>query len=86
MRNMTSDLVAKARLTGCMPLFLMKNAICSSTRDFGLNGYQMSTLNLQPKSYLALVGFFKGQGEDLQVITLTNEENKLIVIDNPTVA
>ena len=82
LRNMKSDLVAKAGLAGWMPLFLMKNAIISKTKQFGLNGVQVTTVNLQPKSYLAMVGFFKGNDKDLQIITLTDVEKKLVVIEN----
>ena len=84
LRNMQSELVAKARLAGFQPLFLIKNAIVQKTGRFGINGHQISTINLQPKSCLALVAFFRGSGDDLQIITLKNEEEEFMVIDNNT--
>ena len=84
LRNMESEMVAKARLAGYQPLFLMKNAIIQKTDRFGVNGTQVTTINVQPKSYLALVGFFKGKGEDLKIITLKNGQDNFMVIDNHT--
>ena len=84
-KNMESPMVAKARLLGFHPLFLMKNAIVQSTEKFGINGHQFTTINLKPKSFLALVGFFKGKGEDLQLITLKNEDNSnFMVLSGPS--
>ena len=81
-RNMESPLMAKARLAGFNPLFLLKNAIIQETHLFGLNGHQVTTIDIKPKSYLALVAFYKGSGKDLQIITLTNESNNVMVIRN----
>ena len=82
LRSMSSELVAKARLAGFQPLFLLKNAIVQKTDHFGLHGHQITTINVRPKSYLAMVGFFRGSGENLQLITLTNEENHFLVLAN----
>ena len=82
LKNMESPLVAKARLAGYRPLFLMKNAIVTETSHFGLNGYQVTSINVKPKSYLALVGFFKGNNTNLQLITLKNDEQNFMVLDN----
>lgn len=82
LRNMETDLVAKARLCGFKPLFLLKNAIIQATSNFGLNGQQVTTIDILPKSYLCLVGFFKGKGDNLQIITLKNQSNKFMVIAN----
>ena len=82
LRNMESELVAKARLAGFQPPFLMKNAIIQKTEKFGVNGTQVTTINIQPKSYLALIRFFKGNGDNLQVITLKNEAENFMVLDN----
>ena len=82
LRNMESEMVARARLAGFQPLFLMKNAIIQKTAKFGVNGTQVTTINVQPKSYLALVGFFKGKGNDLKIITIKNEQDNFMVIDN----
>ena len=79
---MESELVAKARLSGFQPLFLLKNAIVYPTDHFGLNGYQITTIDTKPKSYLALVGFCKGKGNNLQIITLRDEEDNFMVLDN----
>jgi hypothetical protein len=81
-RNMESPLVAKARLAGYHPLFLLKNAIIQETKHFGLHGHQLTTINILPKSYLALVGFFAGSGADLRVITLQNDKNSFMVLAN----
>jgi hypothetical protein len=86
LKNMESPLVAKARVAGFRPLFLMKNAIVTETQQFGLNGHQLTSINVKPKSYLALVGFFKGNNSNLQLITLKNEEQNFMVLDNRSYA
>jgi len=85
-RNMETELVAKARLCGFKPLFLLKNAICQQTSHYGLNGQQITTINIQPKSYLCLVGFFKGKGDSLQIITLKNQRDNFMVIANRSIS
>jgi hypothetical protein len=79
---MQSELVGAARRAGFFPVFALKNAIIQKSPKFGLNGYQLSTINLQPKSYLAMIGFVKGAAPNLQFITLTNSQNKVMVIAN----
>lgn len=80
LKNMKSQLMGKARLAGFLPLFLMKNAIVQRTSHFGINGHQITTINIKPKSYLALAGFFKGSGDDLQLIVLKNQEDNFMVL------
>jgi len=82
LKNMESVLVAKARLAGFRPLFLMKNAIVQKKSNYGLNGHQVTSINIKPRSYLALVGFFKGGEDNLQLITLKNQQNQFMVIDS----
>jgi len=82
LRSMESELVAKARLAGFQTLFLLKNAIIQDTTHFGLHGHQITTINISPKSYLAMVGFYKGYGDDLQLITLQNKEQNFLVLAN----
>ena len=83
LRNMESPVVAKARLSGFRPLFLIKNAIVQQTDMFGINGWQVTSINLKPKTFLALIGFFKGTGDNLQLITLQHKDkHNFMVIDN----
>jgi hypothetical protein len=79
---MKSSLVIQARLAGYQPVFLLKNALIQRSYNFGVNGYQFSSLDKRPKSYLALVGFSKGTTEDhdFSLITLTNRRNELLTI------
>ena len=83
LHNMESDLVVKARLAGFYPLFLIKNCLLQESRNFGVNGWQFSTMNKRPKSYLTLLGFWKGSEDngDLTIISVTNAKNQLIVIN-----
>ena len=81
-RNMQSELVARARLSGFHPLFLIKNCICQQTGRFGLNGFQMTSINKKPRSYLCLVGFYRGDGDDLEIITLEDTRNNFMVVAN----
>ena len=82
LKSMESELVAKARLAGFQTLFLLKNAIIQDTTHFGLHVHQITTINISPKSYLAMVGFYKGYGDDLQLITLQNKEQNFLVLAN----
>ena len=79
---MKSSLVIQARLAGYQPVFLLKNALIQRSYNFGVNGYQFSSLDKRPKSYLALVGFSKGttKDNDFSLITLTNRRNELLTI------
>ena len=81
-RDMQSTLVAKARLLGWMPLFIIKNAIVQNTNNFGINKTQVSAMNLQPKSCLALIGFVKGKPPNVKIISCTNDEGNLMVLPN----
>lgn len=81
-RNMQSPVVRAGRLAGFFPIFAAKNLIIQKTADFGINGHQLTTINLQPRSYLALVGFYKGTKDNLQIITLANGNNDLMVLPN----
>ncbi len=81
-RNMQSPLVAAARNAGFFPVFAAKNLLVQKTDNFGLNGVQLTTINMQPRSYLALVGFSKGDKDDLQIITIKNDNNELMVLPN----
>ena len=80
LNQMESDLVGRARLAGFHTLWLIKNCLLQKSESFGLNGYQFSTLDKQPKSYLHLVGFHKGsvEGGDLRIIPLTNSSNEFL--------
>lgn len=81
-RNMQSPLVACARKAGFFPVFAAKNIIVQKTENFGINGAQMTTINMQPRSYLALVGFAKGNKDNLQIVTIKNDNNELMVLPN----
>jgi hypothetical protein len=37
-------------------------------------------MDLVPKSYLVLAGFYRGKDEDLELITLTNEKDKFMAL------
>ena len=80
---MKSDLVVKARMAGYFPLFLMKNCLLQKSAAFGKNGWQFSSMDKRPKSYLALVAFYKGKEEDgtLSVITLSNKNDELLTLE-----
>ena len=82
--NMESDIMEKARLAGFLPVFLIKNAYLQRSAKFGLNGYQVSTMDMHPKSFLLLVAFYKGKLENdtLEIITLTNKEKQFMVLPN----
>ena len=85
LHNMSSDLVVRGRIAGFFPIFLMKNCLLQRTKQaFAVNGYQFSSMNKKPKSYMTLVGFYKGKEEDgtLSVITITNTKNELLTIYN----
>lgn len=78
--TMQSELVVQARKAGYHPLWLIKNCLCQTSARFGINGYQFSTLDKRPKSYLSLVAFYKGgtNGEPLIMVTLTNNSNEFL--------
>jgi hypothetical protein len=80
--NMESDLMEKARLSGFLPVFLIKNAYLQKSAKFGINGYQVSTMDMSPKSYLLLVAFYKGniENDTLEIITLTNQDKQFMVL------
>jgi hypothetical protein len=82
--NMESDLMEKARLAGFLPVFLIKNALLQKTAKFRVNGYQVSTMDMHPKSYLLLVAFYKGKEANgtLEIITLTNDKKQFMVLAN----
>ena len=80
LKNMETTLVAHARLFGFQPLFLIKNAIVQYKQQFGIHGHQVTSINIKPKSYLALVGFYRADGESLQLITIKNSSNEFMVI------
>lgn len=82
--TMKSNLVVKAKKAGFSPLWLMKYVLLQKCGNFGVNGWQFSSLDKQPKSYLSLAGFYKGTVEDgnLTIITLTNAENEFLSIEN----
>lgn len=75
-----SHMYASARLLGFQPLFLIKNISIQPSSWFGINHHQMSTMDLVPKSYLVLAGFYRGKDEDLELITLTNEKDKFMAL------
>lgn len=78
-KTMKSPMVRAARNNSWVPLFLLKNFTIAQRGDYGVNGgHQATTMNLVPKSYLILVGFYKGKGDDLQFITLTNSGNQFM--------
>lgn len=80
--GMKSQLVVKARMAGFHPIWLMKNALLQKSQAFGINGWQFSSLDKSPKSYLSLVGFYKGTEADgnLSIITLTNQNNEFLSV------
>ena len=81
--QMGTQLVAKARLAGYHPIWLMKNCFLQKT-PYGLNGYQFSSLNKSPKSYIHLCGFCKGSEEEgnLRIVVLANKNNQFLSITN----
>lgn len=85
LRNMGSELVAQARSAGFLPLFLIKNVICGRTAKFGVNGQQFTTINLAPKSYLALVAFYQEKDGELNLITIKNNQDTFMVMRNDVV-
>ena len=80
--TMRSRLVAKARLQGYHPLWLIKNCLLQSS-NYGINGCQFSSMDKHPKTWLSLVGFCKGNPQDnnFSLVTLTNAKDELLSID-----
>jgi hypothetical protein len=83
LQGMSSPLVCAARMAGFQPLWLMRNCLLQKS-NFGKNGWQFSSIDKTPKSYISLVGFCKGSEEkhNLRVITLTNRNNKFLALSN----
>ena len=79
-RYMSSPLMRAARQANWNPLFLLKTCIVQSTKNFGVNGYQVSTVDKHPKSYMLLAAFFKGSGDNVQIITLTDSDENFMVL------
>ena len=84
LQGMSSGLVASARMNGYQPLWLIRQCLLQRSTTFGRNGWQFSTMDMQPKSYIALAGFCKGseEGGDLKVITLTNRKDNFLALSN----
>ena len=79
---MTSSIVARAREAGWSPLFLIKNVLLQRNDVYGVRDHIFTSIDLQPRSYLALVGFFKGTtATDVSVITINNSNNELLSLD-----
>ena len=78
---MNSPLTIRARSMGYQPLLLIKNCLLQKNERFGLHGCQLSTIDLKPKSYVSLAGYFRGNMKDrnLHIITMTNRDNNLLV-------
>ena len=83
--EMETQLTASAVLAGFRPLFLIKNCLLQKT-NFGVNGYQFSSMDKQPKTYLRLVAYFSGsvEGGDLVVVPLANRDNQLLSLRQGT--
>jgi hypothetical protein len=82
---MSSEIVATMMEKGWAPLWLMKNCLLAKTdRIYAPSGYYFSSLDKTPKSYLHLVGFFRGTKENnnLCIVTLTNNSNQFLRIAN----
>jgi hypothetical protein len=79
--QMESPLVGAAILNGWRPLWMLKNCFLQKT-EYGIRGYQFSTLDKSPKSFMTLIGFFKGSEEnhDLKIITLENHNHQFLAI------
>lgn len=81
LRNMTSAHTIQARLAGYQPLFLIKNCLLQESSRFGINGSQLSSMDMKPKTYLTFAGYYKGslQDRNLHIIGMTNCDNNLLV-------
>ena len=81
--NMKSPLVSAARRAGWLPLFCAKNFLPSFKPGYGMNGgWQVTSVNLTPKSYLCLLGFFKKNADgEIKIIMLRDSTNRLMVLD-----
>jgi hypothetical protein len=82
-QEMETQLTAKAVLCGFRPLFLIKNCLLQRT-SFGVNNYQFSSMDVQPKTYLRLIAYFKGtvENNDLCIIPITNSKDQLLNLQN----
>jgi hypothetical protein len=76
------ELMARARLLNFLPLYCLKNCIIQETNRFGLNNYQLSTMDKAPKSYLVLVAFYRGSGDSLEVIPIVNSARQFLALHN----
>jgi hypothetical protein len=85
-RNMSSPLMKTAREANWLPLFLLKQCIVQKTTHFGINNFQISSVDTTPKSYLCLAAFYKGDGDDLKLITLTDAQSSFIVVGDTITA
>lgn len=79
-KAMKSKVTAAAYEHGFLPLWLIKNALLIKKPEYGLNGFMFTTIDMTPKSYVHLVGYFRGSKEkgDLSIVTLVNEDNFLL--------
>lgn len=66
----TTSVWQKARMAGFSPILVGKNMILQSPQSqqrkskFGIRGYQIATTDTEPKTYIALAGFYKPNPED----------------------
>jgi hypothetical protein len=82
---MSSEMVSIMVENGWIPLWLMKNCLLSKCdRTYAPTGSYFTSLDKTPKSYIHLVGFFRGtkEGKDLSIVTLTNRSNHFVRIAN----
>ena len=82
--QMKTQLVANAILAGFQPVWVIKNCLLQKAKSFGINGYQFSSLDKNPKSFIHLVGFCSGNAKDnnLRIIVLKNNEDEFLTINN----
>jgi len=80
-KQMQSSLVARARLAGFSPIWLMKNCLLYKSA-YGSNGYQFTSLNKNPKSFIHMCGFCKGSEKDgnLPIVVLANQNNEFLAL------
>ena len=84
-RTMSSNLVAVARERGFQPVWIVKNLALLKS-PYGRNNIQFSTISLQPRSYVALLGFSKlanGRNPDgpVTIVSLVSTMEELLAID-----
>lgn len=79
--SMKSPLVGYARAAGYSPLYVLKNCLLQKNK-FHASKAAFSTINLKPKSYLVLVGFWKNNGPNQQpsIVSMTNSERELLML------